>query len=61
MTKSELAALTEKVDSNHIELRGTFEGLEKRLDTEAIERTKEHLPERVRAIEQHLGMETFAA
>lgn len=56
-TKSELEALSEKIDDVHIELRGKFESLDKRLDIEVVKRTQERLPERVSAIEQHLGIE----
>ena len=53
-TKSELEALSGKIDDVHIELRGKFESLDKRLDMEVVKR---RLPERVSAIEQHLGIE----
>ena len=68
VTKSELAALksefterieqlSEKIEDTRIELRGKFESLDKRLDIEVIKRTEQRLPERMRAIEQHLGIE----
>ena len=63
-TKSDLAELSEKADrlsekieDVHIELRGKFESLDKRLGIEVVRRTKERLPERMRAIEHHLGIE----
>ena len=52
-TKSDLAELSEKADrlsekieDVHIELRGKFESLDKRLDIEVVRRTKEGLPSR---------------
>ena len=61
VTKSELAALKseliERIEDTRIELRGKFESLDKRLDIEVVRRTEERLPERMRLIEQHLGIE----
>ena len=65
VTKSELAALKseliERIEDTRIELRGKFESLDKRLDIEVIKRTEQRLPERMRAIEQHLGIENQIA
>ena len=65
VTKSELAALKseliERIEDTRIELRGKFESLDKRLDIEVIKRTEQRLPERMRAIEQQLGIENQIA
>ena len=65
VTKSELAALKseliERIEDTRIELRGKFESLDKRLDIEVIKRTEQRLLERMRAIEQQLGIENQIA
>ena len=65
VTKSELAALKseliEWIEDTRIELRGKFESLDKRLDIEVIKRTEQRLLERMRAIEQQLGIENQIA
>lgn len=48
--------LQDKADENHAELRGKLAGLERRLDAEAVERQDLQLPQRVAAIETHLGI-----
>ena len=59
-TKEDLTELREElrseVEDTRVELRGKIDGINRRLDTDAIQRTDNNMPARMEAIEKHLGL-----
>ena len=59
-TKDDLADLRHEVkaelDDTRTELRGKLDGINRRLDTDAMIRSDLRIPERIAAVERHLGL-----
>ena len=59
-TKDDVADLRHEVkvefDDTRAELRGKLDGINRRLDTDAMIRSDLKLPERLAAVERHLGL-----
>ena len=51
-----VVGLDNKVDDNHTELRAKIDGINRRLDTDAMQRSEQNVVGRIEAIEKHLGI-----
>ena len=54
--KDEVAFVKTELEDARIELRGKLDGINRRLDTEAMLRTGDNIPGRLAAVEKHLGI-----
>ena len=54
--KTDIADLSAELDDTRAELRGKIDGINRRLDTDAMIRSDLKLPERLAAVERHLGL-----
>lgn len=59
-TKSELKNLADKVKDLGDEMHMKLDGINRCLDTEAMERREQNLPARVTRVEKHLSMSSHA-
>ena len=54
--KTDLADLKNELTETRTELRGKLDGINRRLDTDAVQRTDQNVPGRIEAIKKHLGL-----